>query len=89
MELIVHYKSLPQGMDPDKMKAELAEVLEDDGWITGSGPADGGGYVELELEDERANPKYGILAVKSYLRRAAFPPDTEIELAGVSAGIYQ
>ena len=89
MELIIRYHSLPEGMDLDRMKAEVAEVLEDDGWLTGSGRTAAGGYLELELEDERANPKYGILAVKSYLRRAACPPDTEIELAGVSAGIYQ
>ena len=62
----------------------LAELLEDDGWLTGSG-AD---YVELELEDERMNPKYGIMAVKSYLQRARFAPDTTIELAGTPTGIY-
>ena len=45
--------------------------------------------MELELEDERMNPKYGIMAVKSYLQRARFAPDTTIELAGVPVGIYE
>lgn len=85
MELIIHFKGLPDGMDLDGLKRGLDEVLEDDGWLTGSG-AD---YVELELEDERMNPKYGIMAVKSYLQRARFAPDTTIELAGVPVGIYE
>ena len=45
--------------------------------------------MELELEDERRNPKYGILAVKHYLRQNHFPAGTAIELAGVSVGIYE
>ena len=67
------------------LKARLAELLEDDGWLTGSG-AD---YLELELEDEKVNPKYGILTVKGYLQKARFAPDTTIELAGTPVGIYE
>ena len=63
----------------------LAELLEDDGWLTGSG-AD---YLELELEDGKVNPKYGILTVKGYLQKARFAPDTTIELAGTPVGIYE
>ena len=63
MELIIHFKGLPDGMDLDGLKRGLDEVLEDDGWLTGSGQSAEGGYVELELEDERRNPKYGIMAV--------------------------
>ncbi|MCI9118568.1 MAG: hypothetical protein HFF30_07945 [Flavonifractor sp.] len=85
MELKILYTALPQGMDSDGLKRGLDEVLEDSGWLTGSGP----GWVELELEDERQNPKYGILAVKHYLQRAALPPDTQIELAGTAVGIYE
>ena len=85
MELKVLYTALPQGMDSDGLKRGLDEVLEDSGWLTGSGP----GWVELELEGERQNPKYGILAVKHYLQRAALPPDTQIELAGTAVGIYE
>ena len=88
MELKIHFKALPEGMTLERMRQELDSVLEDDGWLTGSGQGPEGGWVELELEDERQNPKYGILAVKDYLRRAKFPKDTQTELAGVSVGIY-
>jgi len=85
MDLKILYTALPEGMDQAALKRALDGVLEDDGWLTGSGE----GWVELELEDERRNPKYGILAVKHYLQQAAFPPDTQIELAGVAVGIYE
>ena len=84
MELIVRYTGLPQGMGRESFLKELAGVLAEDGWLTGSGE----GYVELEMEDERANPKFTILAVRAYLQNARFPKDTAIELAGVPAGIY-
>ena len=89
MEMIIHFTALPDGMDQDGLKRNLDEVLEEDGWLTGSGQGPQGGYVELELEDERTNPKHGILAVKGYLQRAGFAPDTAIELAGVPVGIYE
>ena len=47
------------------------------------------GILELELEDEKVNPKYGILTVKGYLQKAKFAPDTTIELAGTPVGIYE
>ena len=89
MELRIHFQSLPADMTLESLKAGLDDILEDDGWLTGSGQSAEGGYVELELEDERRNPKYGIMAVKSYLQRARFAPDTTIELAGVPVGIYE
>lgn len=89
MELIIHFKTLPQDLDLDGMKKELDYVLEDNGWLLGSRQDDQGGSVELELEDERLNPKYGILAVKNYLQQRAFAPDTTIELAGMPVGIYE
>ena len=85
MEMLIHFTSLPQGLTLDQVRADLADLLEDDGWLTGSGE----GYIELELEDEKANPKYGILTVKGYLQKAAFPRDTTIELAGHPVGIYE
>ena len=45
--------------------------------------------LELELEDEKVNPKYGILTVKGYLQKARFAPDTTIELAGTAVGLYE
>ena len=89
MELIIHFKTLPQDLDLDGMKKELDYVLEDNGWLLGSRQEGQGGSVELELEDERLNPKYGILAVKNYLQQRAFAPDTTIELAGMPVGIYE
>ena len=89
MEMLIHYTGLPQGMDQEEFKLAVANLLEDDGWLTGSGEDENGHYLELELEDERMNPKYGIMAVKSYLQRARFAPDTTIELAGVPVGIYE
>ena len=85
MELIIRYTTLPERLDLDKVKADLADLLEEDGWLTGSGS----GYFEMELEDEKVNPKYGILTVKNYLQKVGFPPDTAIELAGTPVGIYE
>ena len=85
MELRIHLLSLVRDLSVVCVLGGLEEIVEDEGWVTGSG-AD---YVELELEDERMNPKYGIMAVKSYLQRARFAPDTTIELAGVPVGIYE
>lgn len=84
MELIIHFTALPEKLTLDMVKSDLAELLEDDGWLTGSG-AD---YLELELEDEKVNPKHCIVAVRGYLCGAGFPRDTALELAGVATNIY-
>ena len=47
MELIIHFNTLPERLTLDMVKDDLAGLLEDDGWLTGSGP----NYLELELED--------------------------------------
>ena len=72
MELCIHFNTLPEGMSLDDVKSDLAVLLEEDGWLTGSAQSPAGGYIELELEDEKANPKYGILTVKGYLQKAKF-----------------
>ncbi|MDE6107311.1 MAG: hypothetical protein K2F83_01375, partial [Oscillospiraceae bacterium] len=69
MELRIDFPKLPQGKDLTAMKAELDAILEDDGWLLSSGQSGESGFVELELEDEKMNPKYGIMAVKAYLQR--------------------
>ena len=73
MELCIHFNTLPEGMSLDDVKSDLAVLLEEDGWLTGSAQSPAGGYIELELEDEKANPKYGILTVKGYLQKANLP----------------
>ena len=73
---------------PDVVE-ELNQVLEDHGAVCGgeSGPA--GGRLDLDLEDERINPKYAQIAVKSYLQRSGFSKDTAIEIGGMEIGIYE
>lgn len=89
MEMKIHFYTLPPGLDLEGLKRGLDDILEDDGWLTGSGQDAEGGYVELELEDERVNPKYGILAVKNYLQAISAAPDTKLELAGHVVGVYE
>ena len=88
MELRIDFPALPQGKDLAQMKAELDEVLADDGWLLGSGQSGQSGYVELELEDEKMNPKYGIMAVKNYLQKAGFDPATTMDLQGTKTPIF-
>lgn len=88
MELRIDFPRLPENKTLEAMKAELDAVLEDDGWLLASGLAGEGGFVELELEDERMNPKYGILAVKNYLQRAGFDPYTTMDLQGTKSRIF-
>jgi len=88
MELRIDFPALPQGKDLEEMKRELDTVLEDDGWLLASGRSSEGGFVELELEDEKMNPKYGILAVKNYLQKAGFDRATTIDLQGMKTGIF-
>ena len=46
MELIIHFNTIPEKLSLDAVKSDLADLLEDDGWLTGSGPD----YIEMELE---------------------------------------
>ena len=89
MELRIDFPKLPGGKSLMDMRRELDEVLEDDGWLLASGQEGEAGFVELELEDEKINPKYGIMAVKAYLQRAEFPRDTTVEIGCMEIGIYE
>lgn len=89
MVIKIHFPSLPQGRTLDIVKAELGDVLADDGWLLGSAEKGGSGYIELELEDEKMNPKYGILALKNYFQKAGFPKETAMEIASATVGIYE
>ncbi len=89
MLMRIEFPALPEGRDLTKMKEELDSVLEDDGWLLGSGQTGEGGYVELELEDEKMNPKYGIVAVKNYLQKAGFARETTMEFGGAVIGIFE
>lgn len=89
MELRIDFPKLPEGKDLLTMRQELDGVLEDDGWLIGSSLADSGaGYVELELDEDKVNPKYGIVAVKNYLQKAGFAPETTIDLQGTKTPIF-
>ena len=88
MELRIDFPKLPEGRTLADMKAGLDAILEDDGWLLASGQTGMAGFVELELEDEKMNPKYGIMAVKAYLQREKFDPATTIELARTKTPIF-
>ena len=53
MELYIHYQQLPQGKELADVVGELNEVLEDNGSVCGGRQ----GRIDLDLEDERVNPK--------------------------------
>ena len=84
MELYIHYTSLPQDKELPDVVEELNEVLEEGGVVCGGED----GRIDLELEDERHNPKYAQMAVKAYLQRAAFDKNTTVEIGGMEIGIY-
>ena len=88
MELRIDFPKLPEKKNLLDMRGELDGVLGDDGWLIGSGQSGESGFVELELEDEKQNPKYGILAVKNYLQKAGFDPYTTIDLQGTKSRIF-
>lgn len=85
MEMYIHYKALPEDKDLRDVLGELDEVLDDVGSVCG-GEA---GRIDLDLEDERANPKHAQMAVKAYLQRAQFPRDTTVEIGGMEIGVYE
>lgn len=85
MELYIHYKDLPEGLTLEDFVGELNEVLDDTGVVCGGED----NRLDLDLEDERVNPKHAQMAVKAYLQRAGFPKETAVEIGGMEIGIYE
>ena len=85
MELFIHYTTLPEGKKLEDVVEELNAVLEDDGSVCGGE----GNRLDLELEDEKVNPKFAQMAVKAYLQRANFAKDTKVEIGCMEIGIYE
>lgn len=85
MELYIHYKDLPQGLTLEDFVGELNEVLDDTGVVCGGED----NRLDLDLEDERVNPKHAQMAVKAYLQRAGFSKETAVEIGGMEIGIYE
>ena len=85
MELYIHYQQLPQDTELADVGGALNEVLVDNGSVCGGRQ----GRIDLDLEDERVNPKYAQIAVKAYLQRAGFSKETAIEIGGMEIGIYE
>ena len=86
MDLFIHYQALPQGKTLADVVGELTEVLEDHGSVCGG---EMGSRIDLDLEEEKVNPKYAQMAVKAYLQKAGFAPGTTVEIGGMEIEIYQ
>ncbi len=86
MELLIHFPALPAGATLEQVKDDLAGLLEDDGYLLGSGA----NYIDIDLlgEEDNKNPKYGIMTVKYYLQKAGFPKESTLELGGMEVGVY-
>ena len=89
MDLYIHYTTLPEGKTLADVVEELNEVLDDHGVVCGGEDTDQGTRIDLELEDEKVNPKYAQMAVKAYLQRANFAKDTKVEIGGMEIGVYE
>lgn len=84
MDLFIHYTTLPEGMTHDDLVEGLNQVLEDGGFVNGGQT----GRIDVELEEEKHNPKLAQGAVKSYLQRVGMPRDTLIELGCMRIELY-
>ena len=89
MDIYIHYSTLPQDKTLEDVVGELKEVLDDHGVVCGGEDTAQGGRLDLDLEDEKINPKYAQMAVKAYLQRTQFSEDTKIEIGGMEIGIYE
>ena len=89
MDLYVHYTALPAGMALEDVVEGLNEMMEDGGVVCGGLSDDRGGRIDMELEEEKMNPKVAQGAVKTYVQRVGFPRDTLIELGGMTINAYE
>lgn len=85
MDVYIHYSALPEGKTLEDVVGELNEVLDEHGAVCGGKR----GRLDLELEDKNINPKFAQLAVKAYLQRTGFSPDTALEIGGMEIGLYE
>ena len=85
MAIYIHYTQLPQDKELADIVGELNEVLEEGGRVCGGEQ----GRIDLDLEDEKVNPKYAQMAVKAYLQRSGFAPSTKVEIGGMEIGIFE
>lgn len=88
MELYVHYTALPEGLTLADVVEGLNEVMDEGGVVCGGLSKEQGGRIDMELEDEKMNPKVAQGAVKTYVQRVGFPKDTVIELGGMKINAY-
>ena len=88
MELYVHYTALPEGMTLADVVEGLNEVMDEGGVVCGGLEQEQSGRIDMELEDEKMNPKVAQGAVKTYVQRVGFPKDTVIELGGMKINAY-
>ena len=89
MDMYVHYTALPPEMSLEDVVDQLNQALDDGGFVNGGSVLERGGRIDMDLEEEKINPKLAQSAVKAYLQRVHFPEDTRIELGGMLIGIYE
>lgn len=85
MDMFIHYTALPEGLSLEDVVDGLNQVMDEGGFVNG-GPA---GRIDMELEEEKLNPKLAQSAVKYYIQQVGFPRDTVIELGGMSINAYE
>ncbi len=89
MYLKMIFPALPEHMEMERLKLEVAELIEERGWLIGSGSEPDGGFIEVELEEDYNDPKFGIIAMKRYFQQERFAKETVMELAGIPIGLYE
>ena len=89
MDMFVHYTALPEGLSLEDVVDQLNQVMEDGGFVNGGVTRERGGRIDMELEEEKLNPKLAQAAVKYCVQQLGFPRDTVIELGGMSINAYE